>query len=259
MKKLLFLLAIVCFSVIQAQSISDYEYVYVPQKFKNFDTNKYNLNTLLKKALEQKNYKVLQDDMQNWPENLRLNPCMVANAELLDNSNMLRTRVILQFTDCKKNMLSETKATSLEKEFDLGFQEALKLSLANVPVSQPKAIVTDIKQTIKETTPLPIDQKEIKELKKEETPAPTTSKMAESYSNGKINLLKIQISENQFILVSNSSSVPFATFRNTTKKEVYRVQLENGTQTLGYLENGNLVIEIPSSDGNYQKAVFEKK
>ena len=67
---------------------------------------------------------------------------------------------------------------------------------------------------------------------------------------------KIQISKDQFILVSSSSSVPFATFKNTTKSDVYRVTLENGTSTIGYSENGNLVIEIPTNDGNYKKEIF---
>jgi hypothetical protein len=40
------------------------------------------------------------------------------------------------------------------------------------------------------------------------------------------------------------------------KFDVYRVTLENGTSTLGYTENGNLVIEIPTNDGNYKKEVF---
>ena len=60
-------------------------------------------------------------------------------------------------------------------------------------------------------------------------------------------------------MVSSSSSVPFATFKNTTKADVYRVTLENGTSTLGYYEYGNLVIEIPTSDGNYKKEVFTAK
>ncbi len=45
-----------------AQNITDYEYIYVPKKFKDFKTNEYNLNTLLKKALEGKKYKVIQDE-----------------------------------------------------------------------------------------------------------------------------------------------------------------------------------------------------
>ncbi len=257
MKQTTLLLCFFCLATIHAQNISDYEYIYVPKKFKDFEQNRYNLNTLLIDALQKKNYKVIQEEIQKWPDDLKLNSCKVATAELHDTSNMLRTKVSLQFTDCGNKILLESKATSMEKDFDLGFQEALHISLTKVPASMPNPsnISSGVKEKAKESTPMPIDQKEIQEIKKEDTPVSSEIKKAETYSNGKLNLQKIQISDSQFILVS-SSSVPFATFKNTTKKDVYRVQLENGIQTLGYLENGNIVIELPSGDGSYQKAVF---
>lgn len=49
MKKL-FALAFLFFTLLfSAQNITDYEYIYVPKKFKDFEANEYNLNTLLKK------------------------------------------------------------------------------------------------------------------------------------------------------------------------------------------------------------------
>ena len=50
-----FALAFLFFTLLfSAQNITDYEYIYVPKKFKDFEANEYNLNTLLKKALEAK-------------------------------------------------------------------------------------------------------------------------------------------------------------------------------------------------------------
>jgi hypothetical protein len=37
------------------------------------------------------------------------------------------------------------------------------------------------------------------------------------------------------------------------------VQLENGVQTLGYWEDGKIVVEIPNSDGSFKREVFSKK
>lgn len=258
MKKAALLLCFFCLALMHAQNISDYEYVYVPKKFKDFEQNRYNLNALLIDALQKKNYTVIQEEMQKWPDDLKLNSCKVATAELHDASNMLRTKVSLQFTDCGNKILLESKATSMEKDFDLGFQEALNVSLTKVPASQPNPsnISSGVKETAKESVPKPIDQKEIQEIKKLETSVSSGNKKVETYSYGKSTFQKIQLSVEQFILVSSGSSVPFATFKNTTKKEVYRVQLENGVQTLGYLENGNIVIELPSGEGSYQKAVF---
>ena len=58
-----FALAFLFFTLIfSAQNITDYEYIYVPKKFKDFEANEYNLNTLLKKSLEAKKYKDLNNE-----------------------------------------------------------------------------------------------------------------------------------------------------------------------------------------------------
>ena len=250
---LAFLFFLLLFS---AQNITDYEYIYVPKKFKDFKTNEYNLNTLLKKALEAKKYKVIQDDIVNWPLELRENPCKVLNAELLNDSNMFRNRVKLQFSNCEKNVIFETKGTSMIKDFELGYQDAMNISLKNLQNSQPKEIEVLAKPTEKNAVETVVEKPVLAVVTSTNSATPKVSKKAESYSNGTMSFQKIQISKDQFILVSSSSSVPFATFKNTTKSDVYRVTLENGISTIGYSENGNLIIEIPTSDGNYKKEVF---
>ncbi len=252
-----FALAFLFFTLIfSAQNITDYEYIYVPKKFKDFKTNEYNLNTLLKKALEGKKYKVIQDDIVNWPLELRQNPCKVLNADLLNDSNMFRNRVKLQFSNCEKNVIFETKGSSMIKDFELGYQDAMNISLNNLQNSQPKEIEVLAKLTEKIAVEAVLEKPVQAVVASSNSATPEVSKKAESYSNGTMSFQKIQISKDQFILVSSSSSVPFATFKNTTKSDVYRVTLENGISTIGYSENGNLIIEIPTSDGNYKKEVF---
>lgn len=45
--------------------------------------NKYDLNKQLVKGLESKNYKVIQEEKENWPAELSQNRCSVARANLL--------------------------------------------------------------------------------------------------------------------------------------------------------------------------------
>lgn len=252
-----FALAFMFFTLIfSAQNITDYEYIYVPKKFKDFEANEYNLNTLLKKALEGKKYKVIQEELVNWPLELRQNPCKVLNADLINDSNMFRNRVKLQFSNCEKNVIFETKGTSMIKDFELGYQDAMAISLKNLQNSQPKEIEVVAKPTEKIAVETVVEKPVQTVVTSSNSTTPEVSKKAESYSNGTMSFQKIQIYKDQFILVSSSSSVPFATFKNTTKSDIYRVTLENGTSTLGYTENGNLIIEIPTNDGNYKKEVF---
>jgi len=53
--------------------------------------------------------------------------------------------------------------------------------------------------------------------------------------------------------------VPFAVFKNSSKKDVFIVKLADGNSTVGYFENGSIVIDIPQSDGRYTKEVFTGK
>lgn len=171
---------------------------------------------------------------------------------------MLRNKVILQLIDCKKNVVLESKAASYYKEFDLGFQDALSIALKSVPNSTQEGIKIASQQIEKKPEQTTSSAEKVQAAKPSSSISDSENK-AEIYSNGKLNLQKIKISNEQFILVSSNSSMPFATFKNTTKKDVFRVQLENGTSTMGYYENGNITIEMPTNDGNYQIEVFEKK
>ena len=175
---------------------------------------------------------------------------------MLNDSNMFRNRLKLQFSNCEKNVVFETKGTSMIKDFELGYQDAMNISLKNLQNSQPKEIEVLAKPTEKIAVEAVVEKPVQAVVASSNSSTPEVSKKAESYSNGTMSFQKIQISKDQFILVSSSSSVPFATFKNTTKSDVYRVTLENGISTIGYSENGNLIIEIPTSDGNYKKEVF---
>ncbi len=135
----------------------------------------------------------------------------------------------------------------------------MNISVKNLQNSQPKDIEVLAKPTEKIVVETVVEKPAQAVVSSSSLATPEVAKKAESYSNGAMSFQKIQISKDQFILVSSSSSVPFATFKNTTKADVYRVILENGTSTLGYTENGNLIIEIPTNDGNYKKEVFTAK
>ena len=82
---------------------------------------------------------------------------------------------------------------------------------------------------------------------------------AEIYRNGSLSLNKILLSNGEFILADPNSSAPYGIFKPSTKKDTYRVQLQDGTTTLGYMEDGKIVIEKTNSDGSLRTEVFEMK
>ena len=266
MKSLFKLLFIFSFIGLSAQSVSEYAYVYVPKKFKDFKTsNEYNLNKILTIKLGKKNYKVISDDRESWSTELQQNNCSVLNAEVLNDSNMFKNRIKLNFTDCTGKTVISIPATGDYKEFDKGYQDALVKAIAKVPASANSGKVFPV---LREETPANNVQaatqkpaqvvKETEKLAIVEKPVQAVNK-AEVYTGRNTVYNKVNLGAGQFIFTSANSSVPFATFRESTKPGVYRVQLENGTQTLGYTEGNKLIIEIPQGDGNYRKEEFTRQ
>lgn len=270
MKSLLNLMLLFSFIGLSAQSVSDYAFVYVPKKFKDFKTNnEYNLNKILSQKLKDKNYSVLNEDPEKWDIALKQNSCSVLNAEVLNDSNMFKNRLKLTFTDCSGKTILSIPATGDFKEYDKGYQDALLKAVAKVPSStstqrnlpvmheenlslnQPVTTIRD-QQEPASTNLQPVNNS------LSQNTSPSENK-AEVYTGNNKIYNKVNLSAGQFIFTSTNSSVPFAAFKQSTKPGVYRVQLENGSQTLGYDEGNSLVIEIPLADGGYKKEIFLRK
>lgn len=228
------------------QRVSDYKYVFVPEKFLTFK-NSYNLENLLSKALNGKKYVVVRGDRSKWPTELITNSCNVINADVLNDKSLLRNRVILQFKDCNDKVILESKGSSIIKEFEEGFSDALKQALIKIPVSNP----------VENNLPVQVQNTTKNDLS--DNISISSEVGTGKYSNGKLEVQKVQIDNDQFILVRPNSSVPYATFKTTTKRDVFRVKLESGDSTIGYFEDGNIIVEIPQTNGEYSKEIFSKK
>ncbi|UTX47936.1 hypothetical protein [Chryseobacterium sp. MA9] len=246
MKKVSMLMLAVCSTIAFAQKVSDYKYVAVPEKFETFKED-YGLKDFFTKALKGKKYIILPVIKDNWPSEAKNNFCNVINADVINDKNLFKNKVIVQFKDCNNNMILESKGGSKIKEFDEGLQDALKEALIKMPVSNSAALLpasTNGQNTSSESAVSVVS---------------TTAPEANNYSNGKLDLQKIQIDPNQFILARSGSSVPFAAFKTTSKNSVFIVKLADGNTTIGYFENGSIVIDIPQADGRYSKEVFVAK
>lgn len=247
MKKISMLVLAICSTGVFAQKVSDYKYIFIPEKFQTFKKSSFGLEAALAKALQGKKYEVLTESMDKWPSEARNNSCNVLNAEVLNDKSLFTNKIILQFKDCNKNLVLESKGSSDIKEFEDGFADALKQSLTKVGISNPVAM-------------LPAHAAETSQVTQNTVSESTTTSAppsANSFSNGRIDVQKIEIDANQFILAKSGSSVPFASFKTTSKREVFIVKLADGNTTIGYYENGNIVIDIPQADGRFSKEVFK--
>nr|WP_315032789.1 hypothetical protein [uncultured Chryseobacterium sp.] len=249
MKKISTFLLAACSAVVFGQNVSDYKYVSIPEKFDSFKKDSFGLETFLAKALKGKNYVVLPASIDQWPSEARDNSCNIVNANVLNDSSLFTNKVILQLTDCNKKVILESKGRSDIKEFETGYPDALKQALMKVGASNPVGMLP----------PAQAQTSNVSSVSSNSTSVSSVAPSASNYSNGKIDLQKIQIDGGQFILAKSGSSVPFAIFKSSSKKDVFIVKLADGNTSLGYFENGNIVIDIPQADGRYTKEVFTGK
>lgn len=134
----LLLLLLVSFSgYAQQQTINNYKYVLIPEKFSFLrETNQYGLNFLTKSLLEEKGFSTYFDN-SDIPKELAGNRCNVLNAEVVQKKGMFVTNLTLILKDCQGNIVFKSKeGKSREKEFEVSYTLALKdafTSLNDVP------------------------------------------------------------------------------------------------------------------------------
>lgn len=255
MKKISVFALAICSALAFGQKVSDYKYILIPEKFETFKNNSYGLGEYLEKALKSKGYVILPKSIDQWSSEAKDNSCNVLNANILNDKSLFTNKVILQFKDCKNKVILESKGRSDIKEFEEGFPDALKQALITVGASNPVAMLPAAVQTQASNVATNTAQASTPETTNTSAVVPT----AGNYTNGKIVVQKIQIDDSQFILAQAGSSVPFAVFKATSRKDVFMVKLADGNMTTGYFENGNIVIDIPQADGKFTKDVFKGK
>ncbi|WP_312076673.1 hypothetical protein [Chryseobacterium sp.] len=255
MKKLAVIVASVSFTTFFAQKVSDYQYISLPEKFETFKNENYGLDKALRNALTQKKYTVLPVNRAEWPAEANQNPCGILQADVINDSGFLRNKVLLQFKDCNNKVIASQKGASSIKEFEAGFQEALKNALVEIAGSYPVehqninvavATATPVQEAVK-AEPVKTEVKEVKAV----------SSGAEVYTYKGTKFQKVQLGADQFILTYNNPK-PFATFSATGKGDVFRVKLENGETAIGYYENNDLVVESSDAAGNTVKQILKR-
>lgn len=126
MKKIFLLLAFMYSLVGLSQSINEYQYVLVPNKFSIFKTeDRFRMNTLTKMVLEKYGFKTFMQ--AEAPTELLNNRCKALIAELEEDNGMMVTKVKIVLKDCNNKTIYQTDfGTSREKEFQTAYAQALR-------------------------------------------------------------------------------------------------------------------------------------
>lgn len=258
--KLLNFILFFCASLLCAQSVSDFKYVVVPKKFADFKTNNaYNLNRILESKLTDRNYIVVSDEKESWPEELLSDPCQALNADLKDTSTLFKNKIKLVLTDCSGASILVADAVGDYKEFDKGFQDALLKGVVQVQPSQ--GIMR--KAVVQKTIPQQVD-KEVATVSSKINPnrisktdtnpgksvmplenSPQVNKMPSTlhYTYQGRTFNRVNLAGDYFILTTPDSSQPFATFKESSKEGVFHVQLVGNSVALGVQQENGILVE----------------
>ena len=136
MKKFFQIIAIFFAVSIFGQTVSDFRYIMIPGIFKNEKANRYDLNDLLLRKLEEKKYTVLYENKMSWPKDALEDPCNILNAELINVSTLFKNKIQIKLFDCNGKEISSLEGRSKIKNLELGARDALENTSKNISPSK---------------------------------------------------------------------------------------------------------------------------
>ena len=137
-------------------TISNYKYVVVPDKFDfSREDNQYGLNITTKLLLEQKGFTVFMGNEQP-PAPAVAGKCNALKAEVVQRKGFLVTNLTLLLKDCQGNIVFKSKeGKSREKEFQTAYDLALRDAFSSLD-AVPYKYDSTMQAQAQQVTPIPV-------------------------------------------------------------------------------------------------------
>jgi len=231
-------------STTQAQDkVNEYKYIILPQNLSGFENNQFKLKNRLNQLLKDKNYTTVSYIQANWPEDLKNNPCLGATVDARKKRALTTNNLIVDFKNCHNLVIGEFEGKSHIKEFEEGFQEALKLAINTLPISTPKEINHTQNLTPTETI-APVTTSAV--ISEQTTLNPSQSNI---WTDGQMKLQKVDLQHGGFMLMNDNGDHVVAKFEPSLRPGVYRVNITEGNySTIGYFAGNEISYEILQSN-----------
>ena len=138
-------------------SLNNYKYVIVPERFGfSKENNQYGLSTTTQLLLQQKGFVAVIGNGELPPE-VAANKCSSLIADVLEKNGIFTTNLTLVLKDCQGNVLFKSKeGKSREKEWPLAYNGALRdafTSLDKVPYQYDSTAVSQTVGQVQQTVP----------------------------------------------------------------------------------------------------------
>lgn len=245
-------------STFSQNNLNAYKYVIVPVKYdfqKSKDQDQ--INSLTKFLFEKEGFIVIMSN-DSYPTDLSANHCIAITANLVNESNMLTTRLYFEMIDCNNNIFLTTNiGKSKEKDFKKAYQASTRKAFESIkaqnykyqpeeitPKVVPVAVVIatpSVSKSVEKNTA--IEKKEVKNAVVAVVATPTVVKKVDT------NVLYAQEIANGYQLVDSTPKVVYIALK-TSMKDVYMIKGSNGTISK---KNGVWVAEYYEGDTLIQK------
>ncbi|MET1057596.1 MAG: hypothetical protein ABWY16_19940 [Pedobacter sp.] len=155
-KYTLLFLVLLSISGYAQNTINNYKYVIVPEKYSFLkQTDQYKLNTLTKALLQDKGFTAYFDN-SDLPNEIANNKCGALTVDVLEKNSMFSTNLTIVLKDCYgKTVLESKQGKSREKEFAVSYNLALRdafTSISDTPYSYQAAADAQNKPAVATTT-----------------------------------------------------------------------------------------------------------
>ena len=240
-----------------SQSVNDYKYVIIPEKFDFLnEKNQYQMNSLTKFLFNKYGFEAYIAKSDNLPLDYTRNGCNALYADVIESSGMLRTKLQVKLVDCDDAVIFiSEEGSSKHKEYKKSYHEALRRafeSIENLNYKYTKnssvVIEEEISTVVKEEKPLTVKVEKVMEVE-----PPSNEIQEESVSSTESSvMLAVQSyvsTDGAFEAITAGSSIQF--FENSQKiGEVTNVTVDAPFQVKttqfsgkGYLKEGRLIVE----------------
>ena len=271
MKTAFFSILVMCFldfNVFAQNSLNDYKYVIVPEKYDFLkEPNQFQINALSKFLFEKYGFEAYMEG-EELPEDLEYNRCLALNADMIEDNGLFRTKLALVLKNCKGTEIYKgPEGDSREKDFKRAYTEATRNAFKSLELLNYKYEPGSIA-----TTKAVLPKQQTKSQKVQELPQVAQAKMAKQkmqqhevkeelvadfstqQSEESSETLYAREITNGFQLVDKTPKVVYRMF-NTQMANVYLVENQSA---MIYKHNGQWVYETLDNGVVVQKFLIIK-
>lgn len=127
------LISVWVLNVYAQNELNPYKYIIVPKQFDFLkEENQYRVNTYTKFLFDKEGYQAFYSG-DDYPEDLKSNPCLALTANVLDESTAFTTKIFLVLENCGRDeVFRSVEGRSKMKDFDKTYIDALKKCFVSI-------------------------------------------------------------------------------------------------------------------------------